>query len=946
MPPRQRQHMSTGMDKMSGDRRGESMALRTTLAVAIASLMLVGGCTKESPEALIRSAQGQMTQGNFRAAVIEAKNAVESAPKSGTAYRLLGSALLGSGDPSAAEAPLRKALSLSEAPDDVLPDLAESLIRQGRADRLIDEFGTRRLQTPVADAAFQTSLGRAWTQRGDMGRAGEAFAAALAAVPGYAPARLGQARLTAHDGRLAEASTVVDEVIAAAPRLAEAYAFKAQLLLAQDQPKEASEALERALAIEPADLPVRLALASQRIDQQAYDAAQTLLDAKAAYATRDLRATYLRSLLALRRGELQKARDDISVVLNAAPDNVAALILAADIELRSENSSLAQARLEKALSLEPSSSPARELLAVTLLRQGRPAKAIDLLTPLLARARPADARLFMLAGEAYLAEGDPERAAAFFERSASNPGSGSAARVKLGQIALTRGDFERGAAELQAASAMDAQPGQADLLLFALHLRRHETDQALAAAELFTKKQAGNPLGHVLMGTAHLSARDLKSARQDFDAASRMQADYLPALRGLADLDLAEGRPDDALRRYQPLLAKTPGDERLLVVFAELQERAGKTAEADATLRRAIAASPRTAEPYIALARLHLHRHEPQAAIAAASQGVAANPTEPRLRELLGDVQEAAGANGEAIKAFEEMAWLQPEATAPLLKLAASQTRIRDFNSAARTLRLAQRSAPDNDEIAQRLVAAYLSAARFDDALEVATAWKARRPESVLGPMLEGDVSAAQRKWPQAVRAYQAALVIKPRSEAAGVKLARSLSGAGHADEGEKFAAEWLARNPDDMTMRLYVADVNLKAKRYPAAVGQYEAVLRRDPDSVPALNNLAWALGELKDPRALGFAERAAALASDNPVVLDTLGMLQLERGDIEQAFGSLTRVRQLAPDRKDLRLHYAIGLLRAGRAEEGKAELRELLASRDDFPGKATIATLLGKS
>jgi predicted Zn-dependent protease len=65
-----------------------------------------------------------------------------------------------------------------------------------------------------------------------------------------------------------------------------------------------------------------------------------------------------------------------------------------------------------------------------------------------------------------------------------------------------------------------------------------------------------------------------------------------------------------------------------------------------------------------------------------------------------------------------------------------------------------------------------------------------------------------------------------------------------------------------------------------------------------------------------------------------------------VKTALENLSRVRELAPDRKDLRLHYAMALLRAGRTDEGKAELRELSSSPEDFPGKATIPALLGKA
>jgi len=936
---------SAGIGRPSTGPRRESIGVRTAWLVATLSVVLLAACAKESPEVLIQAAELHLAEHDYRTAQIELRNAIRLAPDSGAGHRLLGIALLGGGDPVAAEGVLRKALTLAQRPDDVLPSLALSLVRQGEPDRLTAEFGARKLQDPVADASFQTSLGQAWLMHGDVKRAGDAFAAALADVPGHPPARLGQARIAAQGGNIDSASKIADEVLAADPRLLEGHTFKAQLLLAQGRRMEAIAPLEQAVAIDANDVPARVALVSLRIDEREYDKSQSLLDAAQPPFAGDPRLAYLRGLLALRKGDLQKARDEASAILRQAPDHVGTLVLAGEIELRSNNLNPAEAHLQKALYVNSAAAPARRLLAVTYLRQGRPVKALDVLQPLLQQSDPKDAQLLLLAGEAYLASGDAARASEFFEGSKAGTGSEAAARLRLGQIAMSRGDFDRSVGELQAASAIDTEHQQADLLLFALHMRRHEPKRALSAADAFRKKQPGNPLGPVLAGTAHLAGKDLASARQDFDAALKIQPGYFGAMRGLADVDEAEGHPGEAMRRYQEQFAKTPDDEQLLVASAELQERMGHAAEAGATLRRAITANPKSVAPYVALVQSHLRRHEPKLAIAVAEEAVAANPAQPRLVELLGNTQDVAGSGDGGVNAFQELAGLEPQSLAPQTRLAAIQAKRRDFNGAARTLRQAQRTAPDNERIARDLVAVYLAAAKFDDALALAKTLQERKARSALGHILEGEVQAARQKWPEAERAYRVALEGEPQSSAIAIGLGRVLSVSGRKSESAAFLKSWISRNPADVPMRMYIADAALGAKDYKAAALQYEAALGQAPDNVPALNNLAWTLGELKDPRALAFAERAVALAPDSPIVLDTLGMLHLEQGDPKKAIEALARVRELAPDRKDLRLHYAMGLLRAGRTDEGKAELRQLSSSSEDFPGKASIPALLGK-
>ena len=915
------------------------------LTIGAVGVALVTACTKETPESLIRAAERHISAHDYRTAQIELRNAIQLAPKSGVGHRLLGMEFLRAGDSAAAERSLRKALALGERPDDVWPALALALVRQGQADRLIGEIATYMPQTPAATASFQASLGQAWLMRGDVEHAGDAFAAALTAVPGYSRARLGQAGIAAQAGKFADAASVVDEIVAADPQFVEAHAFKGQLLLSQGQRAEASASLEKAIAIDPNYTPARVALVSMWIDDRQYDKAQAVLDGADARLLGDMRLIYLRGLLALHKGDVPKARDEVSKLLRGAPDHVLTLTLAGDIELRSGNLTLAEEFIQKALRSNPTSSTARRLLAVTFLREGRPGKAVDTLEPLLRQIEPKDTGLMMLAGEAFLASGDVTRASSYFESSKSDAASEAAARIKLGQIAMARGDVERGLGELRAASDLEAEHYEADLLLFASHLRRHETASALAVAERIIAKRPRNPLGFVLAGTAQLAAKDLASARRRFDEGLAIQSDYLPALHGLADVDTAEGHADAAKRRYEALITKNPKDEQLLVALAALQDRTGAVAEAGATLRRAITAKPQSPTPYAALVQYHLRHNDRKAAVAVAQDGAAANPAQPRFVELLGNTHEAVGSSDEAIKAFQELSRLEPQSLAPLLRLAAMQRRLRDFGGTARTLALAQQRAPDNDGIALELVAAYLAAARPDEAFGVAQAMQLRKPDAPVGRILEGDVQAYRRHWPEAERAYRAALASRPDSIAIAIRLCQLLAASGRADRSAAYAAEWISRHPTDVQMRMYVAGTALSAKDYRTAASQYEKVLNQTPDSAAALNNLAWALGQLHDPKALQFAERAVALAPNSPQMLDTLGMLLLERGDTSKALEYLTRMRLLAPDRKDLRLHYATALLRIGRTDEGKVELRELASAPEDFPGKAAIPALLGK-
>jgi len=904
--------------------------------MAVIAASVLAGCAERTPQEYVRSAEQHLAKSDYASAEVELRNAVRLSNDSGVAHRLLGIARLNLGFASSAETALRRALELGEPADEVLPALARAMIEQGKSDAVVREFGAHpRLRNDLAEAALRTHVADALLAQRAVAEAAEGYAAALAARADHALARVGQARILALDGKAGEALSIVDQVLVAAPQLAQAQILKAELALARGDRTSARQALERALDTNPSHAPVRVALVSLLVDGNEYAAAADLL--KHPGSEKDPRFIVLKSLVALRQGRVSEAREHLAPMLKATQVPPLSLTLAGEIELRADNLSLAEDHLRAALASGHNDATARRLLAATYLRQGHASKAIDALKPLL----PAkDAALAMLAGEAYLADGDLARASESFEAARSLAQDPQRALLRLGQIALARGDFDAGIDALQAAAAMEGSR-QADLTLVAFHLRRLESDKALTAAEAYKKKAPQDHMAHHAAGMARLAGRKLTSARENFEAALKLEADFLPALRALAEVDLAEGKPADAKRRYEAVLARAP-DERTFLALAELQRRLRHEEEASATLRTALAKFPRSALLNAALVQQHLHRRDFDAAIAVARKA-ADLAAEPRLLELLGDTQFATGDGEGAMRTFERIASIESRSAQPLRRLAAVQMSRKEFQHAAEALKSARARAPDDVAIIGELVAAYVAGGKFDRATAAAQALASRSRGSAPGATLLGDVYRAQAKTAEAERAYRAALEADPRATASAIKLCELLIASKRSERCDELAGEWLAANPRDIAMRLYAGERALDAKRLREAAQQYEAVVKHEPANVVANNNLAWVLGELNDPRSLQIAEHAARLAPDNADVLGTLGVLQVGRGQAQQGLVHLAKARALAPHRHDLRLDHAKGLLKAGRVDEGKAELLALASEKAEFRGKQEVPQLL---
>src|SRR6185437_4806957 len=148
---------------------------------------------------------------------------------------------------------------------------------------------------------------------------------------------------------------------------------------------------------------------------------------------------------------------------------------------------------------------------------------------------------------------------------------------------------------------------------------------------------------------------------------------------------------------------------------------------------------------------------------------------------------------------------------------------------------------PDNPDAQLALAYAYLRAKRYPDAMEIARRLRQQHPDSAQGYGLEGDVQMAQKKYALAAQAYEQAL--SRQKTARVLTRLHSAQSLAKLEASEKPLVDWLRDNPTSIEAREYLAGVYLDSGRQKDAIDQYKILLKSDPKSLPALNNLAWML-------------------------------------------------------------------------------------------------------
>ena len=899
----------------------------SAVACAVIALGLgLGGCNGNKPTTeLLKEAQQYEQKGDQKAALIQLKNAVAQSPADGEARLQLGTLALDMGDLASADKELRKAASLGVPPRRTLPLLAKAMLEQGQYKDLLEQLTP---ELAKGNATLLTRRGDALLAAGDSDGAKASYMQALVTDPRSGDALAGLARHALVTQNRFAAETYAAEAVAKDPDNAEAWMLESMILRANAKPDEALAALDKVIALKPQHRSAHIEKANIEIARGKFAAAQTEVDLAARATPGNMLVSYTQALLDFGQGKYKTALESAQKVLKNAPNHVPTMLLAGAIEYNLGATEQAQQHLRKVLEATPNNVYARKLLAQAQLKSAQPQDAAATLAPALQRPTQ-DAQLLALAGESYLATRDYSKATGYFEQAAAIVPREAVVRTSLGLARLSQGERDKGLSELQLATELDPTSARAGFALVQAQLADKQYDKALAAADALVRQQPDNAELRNLRGGVCAAKGDLACARAEFDKALALQPSYFAPVANLAELDVHAQKPEAARARFTAFLDKQPKNFGAMAALADLAALQGKQEEATGWLEKAAAANPDSLVATLRLGKQYMRAGQPQKALILARKAQTDNAANPELLDLLGQSQVATKDAEGALETYSKLASVVPKSALAQLRLAGVHTLLQKPDEASADLRRAVELAPDQPEARMAQVELAMSAGQPDAALGYARETQKRPRLQMLGYSLEGDIQVARKKPGLAQAAYQKAYAVTPTPQLL-VKIAHAMKQGGKEAEADKALAQWHKSYPEEPVVAMYLVDARLAARDYKGAIALLQTVLKSQPNNAMALNNLAWAYQQEKDPRALATAEQALKLTGDNPSVMDTLGWLLVEQGNTQRGLPLLQKAVALAPQASDIRYHLAVGLSRSGDKSGARKELDKLLAER----------------
>jgi putative PEP-CTERM system TPR-repeat lipoprotein len=871
-------------------------------------------------------------------AIIQLKNALKADPGLLAAHLLMGRAALRKGDYAAAEVALREAQRRGVSRAEYVIPLGNLLLSTGRQKELLESVQPTELP---AGLKYDVILLRA---RAHMEMA--QYAPALAAVkeaqglnPSASPALTLNAKILLEAGRAEEAAKLAEQATAANAADADAWATRAAVAYATGKLQPALSHYERAITLKPDHTDALLGRSSVLMDIGRMADARTSLLVLSKAEVKEPRASYLLAVIADMAGDrnaAQRLLGEVVGLIDPLPRSVLTsrshlALIAGLSHLGLGGKVKAKEYLQLHTRFFPSQLAARKPLASLQIEAGDAASAILTLEPVM-RSGTRDPEVLTLMANAYSKLKRHDRATELLEE-ASRLGGAPEVQTSLGLNLLGSKQTELGVAKLQDVLRKDPAQARASTAL-ALHaLREQQPRRAVELMEVVIRREPDNLPALNVLGVARAAAGDLAGARKAYEKALAGDKTFDSVKLNLARLDAAEGKPDQARARLDVLLKENPDHSSALYERALLDMKQGRLEQAQRGFETLREKNKKHVDGHVALIDLYIQTGALDKALELAKDTSPSQPGYLAVQAALARVQLAQGDHAGARATLTSMTRVADFDPVAQYKIARMQLQAGNPSGAAYSVEKALQGDPGfmPAKIMQgELLLAEGAVDRADGLAQALLKVAAAPPDAF---KLAGDIAYFRGQWPAAIGHYRNALSRGADAELAG-RLYQAHMRSGNKAQAIASIEELVRKRPRDNAMKLLLSQVQTETGQLREAKATLETVLKAG-ESAPVLNNLANVQWQLKDPRALQTAERAYKLAPGEPVVLDTLGWMLVQQGQLDAGLRHLREARLRDPANPEIRYHLGWALAKSGRKAEARQELDAALQPDVVFPG-----------
>ena len=620
------------------------------LARAMKEYVRAADLLPNEPESQLAAARMLVLAGQFEDAKARAERVLAADPKSVQANLVLGSALVGMKDVDGAIKQVEDAVALD----------------------------------PL-DGQSQTTLGVLQLAKGDVARAEAAFVEAVRVKPQSIEARISLASFHWIQKRTAEAEEGLKAALAIDP--AGELANRALAAFAMQSGRHAeAEPYLKTLAT-TGDGRAKIALADFYTGMKRIDEAVFTLKPVESDATFGAQASVRLALIAYVQKRNAEAHAIVDGLITRGSETAQAQLMKGRFLIVEKKFDEAIAMLRAAVKADPKLAPAHYMLGNALLATNDLPGAADAyratleLVPAAVPVQLQLARVSLMRGDA---AGSLTAATTALEKQPENP----AARIALIDALLAKRDLPRAGDEIaklkaqypkvaavhvldgkrlglekklpeaarafNQALALDATSTDAVVGLIGVDMANGDSANAIKRVEQALEKRPGDPALRLLAARAYLSGRNLPKAEETLKGLVQENPSHAVAMGMLADLYMIQGKPSQALERYEALALLDPQSFTAHTMIGMILQGQKRIPESKKRYETALEISPNAAIAANNLAWILAdERQDLDRALTLANQAAALRPDDPQVADTIGWVYYQKQLPTLAVKPFE-----------------------------------------------------------------------------------------------------------------------------------------------------------------------------------------------------------------------------------------------------------------------------------------------------
>ena len=754
-----------------------------------------------------------------------------------------------------------------------------------------------------------------------------------------------------------------------------AYMNKGQALFDAGNFEKARLEFKNVLQIDPKDLDARFALAQTLEKLENWRGAARQYLAVIAEQPDHHDALLRMGRLYLLSNNDDEARKNANKILETTPDDVDALTLLAGVQAKAGDREGAKETVVRALEVEPHNGEAASLLSSLLLVEDRTDESIKTLQDAI-NAHPDQVALRINMARVYARLGRADDAVSEFQEVIKQEPDQLAYRNAFARflIGLKRTDEAESVLKDAVTAFPDEEAAKLAYVEFLAGSRGVD-----AAIEELNRIITENPevlryqfaLGKVLEAANRLDEAGALYTRIA-ETEEEGDPDYLNAKSRLAVVKARQNDLVSARALVDEVLEANPRDTEALTLRGTLLLNDGDAPGAIADFRTVIRDDPQRLNAIRLLSRAHLTNKEPELAKDVLSQGLDANPdasvlgldlanyyaSRSKLDEALGELEKILAKKPGTELALEgkfkilvfRKEWDAALEVTERLKAAAPKSvkgyhfaglihqatgnveaSVGEFQSA---LDLQPRAV----QPLSQLIKSYLALDRRDAAMAKLKEVSAAEEGHFVAHNLLGELHLTEKNYDTAIEQLEKAIELNPSWPIPYRNIATIYAATERGEDAISWLNVGIEATKGAPLLVTTLASFLEKTGDLDSAIEQYENVLREQPNSAIAANNLAMLLIEYRDDTDSWKRARELVTPLRNakqPAYLDTVGWIEYKLGEHDQAVLFLEKAVGAAPDAAIMSYHLGMAYLAQGNEVEARDHLSKAVEANIDFRG-----------